>query len=119
MRLVSARRVYEDLLEIGRAEARIELASEDVARASTALVRLALHDPDRAWLEDLLAVHLASPDPRLRRVAATCTGHVARLHRALDTARLTPLLRGLTENPATAGAAEDALEDIAVFVVPT
>lgn len=106
---------YEDMPPIGRDEAVAELESEDTERISRALVRLALHEADRSWMEDVIATHLQSPDPWIRGVAATCAGHVARLHRALDTERLVPLIERLASDPSTAGRMEDALEDIDTF----
>ncbi len=107
---------YEDLPAIPREEAIVELESEDPERVSCALVRLTLHDSDRAWLEALIVQHLQSNDPWIRGVAATCAGHVARLHRSLDTTRIVPLIERLGADPRTVGRMEDALEDIELFV---
>jgi hypothetical protein len=107
---------YEEMPPIERDEAIAELESQDTARVSCALVRLALNDPDRAWLEDVLAAHLQSNDTWVRGVAATCAGHVARLHGALDTARMVPLIERLFADPTTMGQAEDALDDIEIYV---
>lgn len=96
-------------------EARLELESGDALRVSRALVRLALHERDCAFVEDVLAIQLQSPDVWVRGVAATCVGHVARIHRVVDTLRLLPLLKSLGSDPRTAGRMEDALEDIKTF----
>lgn len=108
--------IYEEMPPIRRDEAMAELESEDAARISRALVRLALNDPDRGWLEGIVAAHLESSDPPVRATAALCAGHIARLHRALDTARLVPLIRRLGADPRTRGRMEDALSDIEIFV---
>lgn len=97
-------------------DARIELESGVSERVSRTLVRLALHDRDRAFMEDILAIHLQSPDAWVRGVAATCVGHVARIHRALDTGRLIPLINKLGADNRTAGRMVDALDDIEMFV---
>ena len=107
---------YEELPPIRRDKAVIELESENTERVARALVGLALHERDRAWVEDVLAVHLQSGDPWIRGVAATCAGHVARVHRALDTFRLVPLIEALASDLSTIGRMEDALEDIEMFV---
>ncbi|NUQ73531.1 MAG: hypothetical protein HUU21_08250 [Polyangiaceae bacterium] len=107
---------YEELDAISRPEAVIELNSRDRERVCRALVRVTLFDVDRAWIEDWLEKFLQSEDVWIRGVAATCVGHVARIHRALDLVRLAPLLRRLLDNPATAGKAQDAFDDIEVYI---
>jgi hypothetical protein len=107
---------YEELGPISRAEAAVELASGVRERVCPTLVRLALFDADRVWVEGTLAKFLQSDDAWTRGVAATCVGHVARIHRAVDLARLSPLLLRLLDDPATAGKAQDAFDDIAVYV---
>ena len=108
---------YVELEPTSRAQLAQELDSGDRDRVSTALVQAALHDHDRCWLEDLLATYLEHSDPWIRGVAATCTGHVARIHGDLDLARMLPLLRRLLTEEETLGRAEDALSDIDVFVL--
>lgn len=107
---------YEELEPIARSDFQIEMASGDTYRMCTALVRAALYDSDRPWLEDLLATYLRHPEVAVRTVAATCTGHVARLHGEIDLERLVPLLRALESSEETLGAAQDALSDIDVFI---
>lgn len=107
---------YEEKAPIPRDRAIVELESEDAERVARALVRVAFHERDRAWVEDLLATHLQSDDPWVRGVAATCAGHVARVHRMLNTTRLVPLIEALASDQSTIGRMEDALEDIEMFV---
>lgn len=107
---------YEVIAKLRRSEALAELGSGEQDRVSTALVAIALHEPDRGWVEDRIAEHLLSPDPWVRGLAAVCAGHVARIHRALDTARLVPLIERLTDDPQTEGRAQDALSDIRMFI---
>ena len=92
------------------------LDSGDVLNLSRALVSASLHDPDRAWIESLLKRFLVHDDPWIRGIAATCVAHVARLHRALDLAAIVPLLERLKSDPSTTGKAQDALDDIEVFI---
>jgi hypothetical protein len=106
---------YQKLDPIGRDEAETMLASTDAYAATEAILRLALHDPDGAWVTDRALALLQSPDADTRAVAATALGHIARIHHTIDTERVIPALQRLTDNPATAGRAEDALDDIAMF----
>jgi hypothetical protein len=108
---------YEELEYISRAEAAVELDSGDRERVCPTLVRLALFDRDRVWLEAILERFLKDQDPWIRGVAATCVGHVARIHRAMDLTRLLPLVRELLDDPATAGKAQDALDDVGVYLL--
>lgn len=108
---------YVDMSPIGRKEAQEDLDSGVPERVSEALVRLSLHDPERAYVGEILAAHLKSHDAWVRRVAATCVGHVARIHRSLDSARFVPLLEKLRTDERTVGSMNDALEDIDAYVV--
>lgn len=110
------KRVYEEIRPIAREDAMRELASGDAARVCATLVQLAFHEPDRAFVEDVLAQQLESSDASIRSIAALCVGHVARIHRALDVPRFRPLLDRLALDPATVGNVENALGDIGVFV---
>ncbi|WP_146658878.1 hypothetical protein [Enhygromyxa salina] len=96
-----------------------ELATGERARVAETLTRLALHDPDPKWLEDLLLHWLqSSEDVWLRGVAATGLGHVARIHRRLNCQRVIGPLLALRSDPEVGGKVEDALEDIGQFVRP-
>lgn len=108
---------YEELAPIPRSQAAAELASEDWERISLALLRLALHDPDPEWLQSLLLGHLRHQHEWVRGVAALGLGHVARIHGWLKKDEVVPALQELLGNPSTRGKAEDALEDIAMYVV--
>jgi hypothetical protein len=107
---------HEELGCISRSAATVELESGDRDRISRTLVQLALHDPERAWLEGLLVRFMSHDDSWIRGVAALCVGHVARLHRSVDRAVVGPALERLLRDPETAGRAEDALDDIEAYV---
>src|SRR5690348_1213448 len=94
---------YEEMLPLSRDEALTDLASGDCDLVSRALVRLALNDPERAFVEDIIAEHLESPDAWVRGVAALCVSHVARIHGALDIARFVPMLERLKGDERTTG----------------
>ena len=106
---------YTPIDRLAREDAQRALASGDPEVISKALVQLAFHDPDRGFVESVLASQLQSPDPWIRGIAATCVGHVARIHRALDTERLLPLLLNLRSDARTVGNMQDALDDIRIF----
>jgi hypothetical protein len=107
---------YESPDPIGRAEALEAIASGDSRRSSDAILRLALNDPDGHWVEGVALGMTESDDPNVRAVAATALGHVARIHGEISVERVFPALKRLMKDPRTAGRAEDALSDIAIFV---
>ena len=84
----------------------------DPWRLREAMVAAAYNVDDWEWLQSIFVRLLGHADPTVRAVAATCLGHVARIHRRLDTATVVPRIEALLSDPQTAGFAETALEDI-------
>ncbi len=83
-----------------------------------ALLSAAYHDPDAGWVEAHCRRLAGHPDVWVRRNAAACLGHLARIHRTLDLASALPVLERLAADPETRGWAEDALSDLRVFLPP-
>lgn len=98
------RPVYEAIMATGTEEAR-----------RSALVGLTLHGGHLDYVRDQCLRLIESESWQMRAVAATCLGHLARIHGRLGSDRVRPALRSLLDDPRTAGAAENALEDIAMF----
>ncbi|MEM9201841.1 MAG: hypothetical protein AAGC53_09275 [Actinomycetota bacterium] len=110
-----ADRKYESIGPIARAEAEQRLRNPtDGGEVETILLSLALHEPDREWMETLLRHWSRDGSPDIRRVVAISFGHVARRFRDLDGASWARL-RWLASDPLTSGAAGDALDDAASF----
>lgn len=109
--------LYQEPEPLTRSEALKTLQSGETGEVCYVLVCLALHDPDPSWLEATISPHLTSEDPAIRGVAATCMGHVARIHRRAPSQGTIQLLEALLEDPAAGGQAEDALGDIRFFAV--
>lgn len=106
---------YEEPRPISRDQyerMRDEATDKDLCAA---LVALTFYEPSLAYVrnECLSLIRGASPDVRI--VAATCLGHLARIHGRLDSDEVLPALRTLLDDPRTRGAAENALDDIAMF----
>jgi HEAT repeat len=81
------------------------------------LVDIALSEPDDgAWVQDKCLEMSRHPSWPVRAIAATCLGHLARIHGTLDLTKALPRLRDLQSDPRTAGHAENALADIARFI---
>jgi hypothetical protein len=100
-----------------RAELDTDFKSGDAATIATALTSAALQESDRAYVEGLIVQFLQHHDPWVRGVAALAAGHVARIHRALSRKEIVPLIEALLKDPQTNGKAQDALDDIGIFLV--
>jgi hypothetical protein len=107
---------FEEAQPISREEAAQNLVGPDRDLISSTLVRLALHDKERPWLESLMVQFMRHEDPWIRGVAAMCVGHIARIHGQIDQTAILPLLQSLLNDPATAGKARDALDDIEIYI---
>ena len=107
---------FEQPEPLSRDDLARELGSADPARMTTAIIAAALHDRDQPYVESLIVRFLQHNDPDVRRAAALAAGHVARIHRALSVDRLVPLLERLLSDPQVGGTAQDALDDIRMFL---
>lgn len=101
---------------LSRAEGEALLRSAEAPVVTHTPVCLAFPEPDWRWVQNACLRLTDSPDPGLRGIAATCLGHLARLHRKIDLAAVVPVLERLAADPAVSGEAEDALDDIRTFV---
>jgi hypothetical protein len=107
---------YREPRAIKREDAAEAFASADVGRINDALIGLVYHDPDGRWVQDQCLALLDYPDNDVRGLAVTCLGHIARIHRDLDRDRVLPALEGLRDDPTIGGRAQDALDDIAIYL---
>lgn len=107
--------VYEDVQRLSRNEAVAALASADADQVCRALVSIALHDNDWLWVQETCLSHLASTDHQVGGVAATCLGHLARVHGALDKAKVLEALNKRASDPAISGRISDAIDDVEMF----
>lgn len=106
---------YEEPEPITEHDAQPALGSDDVDLVCRTLVRV-VHSPlDAAWIERQCLEATKSEHPEVRRTAATCLGHLARIHGRVDLKKVMPALRRLLKDPTTAGVAEDTLEDLQLF----
>ncbi|MDD5302499.1 MAG: hypothetical protein PHS14_05250 [Elusimicrobia bacterium] len=103
---------YDDPQPIDRSRAEEMFRSGDPNSICDALIRVALNDPDPVWAEDICLRFISHANVEVRGLAATCLGHIARIHGSLDLAKVIPLLDRLAADPEVGGRAEDALDDI-------
>jgi hypothetical protein len=107
---------YEQPRPRSRDELASDLSSDDPHRVATAIIAAALHENDRRYVEDLIVQLLEHPDAWVRGASAIAAGHIARIHRSLDIDRIVPMINRLLKDSRTSGKAQDALDDILMFV---
>lgn len=107
---------YREVEPIDRIEAERAFISGRPDLICDALVRVTFHDPDWQWVQRWCVHFLGFDSDEVRGLAATCLGHVARIHRTLDRELVVPMLERLTADPAIGGRAGDALDDIRQFL---
>lgn len=94
----------------------LDISGDSVSDAVEAVLSLALQDPDRDWLEELLISTIeTSRDAQVRAIAVVSLGHVARIHRSVTRDRVVPVLNRLLDDPELGSRAANALEDIDIF----
>jgi hypothetical protein len=107
---------YEKINPITRQEAEVVFNQGNSEEIAAALLSVTFHDEDWLWVQSSCLKFLASPDENLRAVAATCLGHLARIHGMVDVAMVVPALQAHLSDSAIAGRVSDALDDIEMFV---
>ena len=110
---------YEAIEAQSRDQLAAQLCSSDPDVICTALIAAALHDPDRLYVESLIMKFLDHGNPWVRGAALIAAGHVARIHRALSTEHIVPVIEKLLDDREVQGKAQDALSDIRMFVRKT
>lgn len=109
-------RKYDPPSPTSRQDAELVLRTGTTEAICETLVALALHEDDAAWVEHTCLEFAGHPSPNVRAVAATCLGHLARIHRQLNLELVLPALRRLLQDSSTSGYAENALSDIEIFM---
>jgi hypothetical protein len=107
---------YEESAPMSREDAERALHSPDPEDTCTALLSIALHEPDWCWVQEQCLQSLRHASEQVRALALTCLGHVARIHGHLDMARVLPVLAELRTHASLAGRVEDVLDDIEMFL---
>jgi hypothetical protein len=102
---------YIEMTPITRGGAAIALASGQPPLIADAALRLALFDPDAAFVEGVVFGLLAHSDHVVRVGAVRALSHLARLHRDLDANALRAALRSMMEDPLVTDVAQETLED--------
>lgn len=107
---------YVEPLPITKARAEEILAGGNGDEICEAMVALAFYEADWRWTQERCLELTHHADWTLRAIAATCLGHLARIHRTLEMDRVRPRLVELMNDPQTRGYAENAADDIKMFM---
>lgn len=93
------------------------LQSSDSAVATEALMYICFNIDDAEWVQDkCIEIIERDGDVNLRKLAITCIGHVARIYSEINKEKVMPVLERCLKDPTFSGRAEDALQDIEIFV---
>jgi len=108
---------FEQPEPISREELKRDLSSPNPDITATALISMALYEPDWRWAESVCLSALGDDARRAVKEAALIgLGHLARIHHALHLEIVVPVVQELRNDPDLGGIAEDALQDITRFV---
>ena len=99
-----------------RLELKALIESGNESAIIEALLSAAYYDPDWRWVQGVCLRFLHHTDVGARSNAATCLGHIARIHKNLDLDLVLPKLLALRGDPAIRPRVDDALEDIRFFM---
>jgi hypothetical protein len=112
-------RVFQNPPPATPADVRAAMDRGDLPAALNAMVGTALYDRgDWKELQELHLQLLKHDDRQVSSLAATCLGHLARVHRQLDEARVVEALRRNRSVPHMSGTVTDAMDDIETFLHP-
>jgi hypothetical protein len=93
------------------------LRSEDMTIATDALLYLCFNFDDPEWIQvKCMEVIEKHRNDDVRGLALTCIGHVARMHKVINKALVIPMILEKLRHSTLSGPAQDALDDIDVFI---
>ncbi|WP_321840118.1 hypothetical protein [Paraburkholderia bannensis] len=103
--------------EYSKEELEIQLNSADKDVAIDALMYLCFNIADPEWIQGKCIEAIENgKDEDVRGLGITCIGHVARMHSQINRGKLMPVLEKCLKDPTLSGRAEDALQDIEMFI---
>lgn len=102
---------------ISKKKANEVFAARDVEKICATLVSISLNDSDWQWVQNRCLEFLNHDNFEIRGLAATCLGHIARVHGRLDEDKVVVALRERLSDKEIVGRVVDALEDIEMFLI--
>lgn len=106
---------YEEVRSIEKAIAEQIFLDEDKDSICSAMVSVAFYEQDWKWAQEKFIELFFSSDSDISGLAATCLGHLARIHKTIEKQRVLKILRDGV-NKDNQGRIDDAIDDIEMFV---
>lgn len=107
---------YDEPSDISKVEFSEIVANGTAESKCEAAVRAVHSIADYDWLVAEFKSLLKDPNIEVRGVAATCIGHLARLHDEANKEQLIEILNSVSEDADIQGRVEDAMDDIGIFL---
>ena len=107
---------YVEVIPISRSDADTIIRGSDVKEIPLTLIRLAYHDPDWRWVQNLCIGLSNHKDKWVKRACVLCFSHLARIHRKLDRGKVDEVLSRLKDDPDVRGQVMDSIEELNVFL---
>ena len=109
---------HETINPISKEDAERLFAKDCREAICETLVRVAMFEPDRHWSQSQCLRFAGHKDAFVRGVAATCLGHLARIHKVIDEDEVVPIVRQLLQDrdPQTRAIAEDTISDFSIYL---
>lgn len=104
--------------EYSQAEIIKLLRSTDEEVVSQALLYMTFNIQDADWIQNTCLEFISTNEnDSMRGLAITCLGHVARIHGKINEEHTVPALMLYLENESLSERAQNALDDIEIFVL--
>ncbi len=107
---------YQEVYPIDKATARKIFESGDEEQICHAMVSVAFHEPDWEWAQNKFLELFRQDNISISSLAATCLGHIARIHHQLDKEKVLQAFNSRSDNKDLSGFIRDATDDIEIFV---
>jgi hypothetical protein len=107
---------YQEIIPISRGEAQLIFDRGVPEEIALTLLRLAYHDPDWMWVQDVCVSLATHQDKCVRRTCVICFSHLARIHGTLERQKVMPVLNRLLHDPEVKGEVEVTIDDLEVFL---
>ena len=92
------------------------LKSENKKEIIDFLLYIGINETDAEWAQDVCISFSSHKDEDISGLAITCIGHSARINRATNKERVISFLKEKLNDPRLSGRAQDAIDDIDIFV---
>ena len=114
---MTSKPIYREPPQLLLEDAKKALVSGDLDQTLNALLSITLYGEDWKFAQDKCLEFLEHKDLNISCLAATCLGHIARIHGKIERKKVVAALRNHLDNPALCGIIQDALDDIEMFTL--